>query len=100
MIARVLNNNECRITQKYKALTHKGVDMVKYYSETCSITAHTDGKVVWVQTGQSHNIGAKGNLSYGNAVKLKHANGYYTLYALMSFVNVKLNPSLNADSKK
>jgi len=89
--ARVLDNNECRITQGYNIFTHKALDMVKYYSATCNITAHTEGVVVWIQTGQKHNPGAKGNLSYGNCVKLKHPNGYYTLYAHMAYVNVKLN---------
>lgn len=91
MRARVLENNECRITQGYKVLTHKAVDMVKYYSSTCNITAHTEGTVVWVQTGQKHNPGSKGNASYGNCVKIKHPNGYYTLYAHLATVGVKLN---------
>lgn len=90
MRARVLENNECRITTPYK-LTHRALDMVKYYSSTCNITAHTEGVVVWIQTGQKHNPGSTGNKSYGNCVKLKHPNGYYTLYAHMSYVNVKLN---------
>lgn len=91
MKARVLDNNECRITQGYKALSHKAVDMVKYYSATCNITAHTEGTVVWVQKGQKNNPKATGNASYGNCVKLKHADGYYTLYAHLKSVDVKLN---------
>ena len=99
MRARVLNNNECRITQKYKVLTHKAVDMVKYYSSTCDITAHTEGTVVWIQTGQKHNPGAKGNKSYGNCVKLKHPNGYYTLYAHLAYTSVKLNQKVKKGQK-
>ena len=89
MKARVLDNNECRITQGFKSVAHRAVDMVKYYSATCNITAHTEGTVVWTQTGQKNNKGAKGNLSYGNCVKIKHPNGYYTLYAHLASVDVK-----------
>jgi len=94
MKARVLQNNDCRITTDYK-LTHRGLDLVKYYSETCNITAHTEGVVVWLQTGQPHNTSAKGNASYGNCVKIKHPNGYYTLYAHLKYVNVKLNQKVS-----
>lgn len=89
MKARVLNGNECRITQGYSLLKHRALDMVKYYSETCNITAHTEGVVVWIQTGQGHNPGSTGNKSYGNCVKIKHPNGYYTLYAHLAYTSVK-----------
>ena len=94
MNCRELQCKECAITQKYKALTHKGVDMVALINgkhTTDYVTAHTEGTVVWIQTGQGHNPGAKGNKSYGNCVKLKHPNGYYTLYAHLASVSVKLN---------
>lgn len=91
MRARALENNECRITQTYglHKSFHHGVDMVKYYSATCNVTAHTEGTVVWTQTGQGHNPGSTGNKSYGNCVKIKHPNGYYTLYAHLARVDVK-----------
>ena len=90
MKARVLDNNNYRLTQGYNANSHRALDMVKYYSSTCNITAHTEGTVVWLQTGQGHNPGSTGNKSYGNCVKIKHPNGYYTLYAHLKSVNVKL----------
>ena len=89
MRARVLQNNECRITQGFKTVAHRALDMVKYYSATCNVTAHTEGTVVWIQTGQKNNKNAKGNASYGNCVKIKHPNGYYTLYAHLAYVSVK-----------
>ena len=89
---RILKCDKYRITQNFGGKNnHKGIDIVKYYSSTCPITAHTDGEVVWLQTGQKHNPNAKPhtNATYGNAVKLKHSNGYYTLYAHMKDVYVK-----------
>ena len=87
-MCRVLECEKYRITQDYKT-THRAVDMVKYYSETCNILAHTEGKVVFCQTGKKNNPVATGNASYGNCVKIKHPNGYYTLYAHMEKVYVK-----------
>ena len=87
-MSRVLENATNQVTQKYKALTHKGIDLVKYKSQTCNIIAHSDGVVTWVQKGQKNNKGSKGSLSYGNCVKIKHDNGYYTLYAHLKSVNV------------
>ena len=89
MSSRVLKNADNQITCKYNGVTHKGVDVVKYKSETCPIIAHTAGKVIWLQTGQKNNTKAKGNATYGNAVKLKHNDGYRTLYAHMAKVYVK-----------
>jgi len=87
---RILKCDKYRITQ-YFSSKHKGIDIVKYYSSTCPIVAHTDGEVVWLQTGQKHNNNLKPgtNATYGNCVKLKHSNGYYTLYAHMKDVYVK-----------
>lgn len=88
-MSRILKDAQNQITTPYSA-SHKAVDVVKYKSQTCYIIAHTEGKVVWVQTGQKHNPSATGNASYGNAVKIQHPNGYYTLYAHMKNVSVKL----------
>lgn len=87
---RVLKCDKYRITQ-YFSNKHKALDMVKYYSSMCPIIAHTEGTVVWLQTGQKWNGSAKSgtNATYGNCVKLKHPNGYYTLYAHMKDVYVK-----------
>lgn len=88
--SRVLQTGQNQITQKYNKLTHKAVDLVKYKGQTDTIIAHSEGTVVWIQTGQKNNKTAVGNKSYGNCVKLKHNDGYYTLYAHLSEVYVKL----------
>ena len=97
MNCRELECGKCFITQKYKALTHKGIDMVADINGQHAIdnvVAHSDGIVVWRQTGQKNNPKATGNASYGNCVKIKHADGYYTLYAHLRSVSVKLNQAV------
>ena len=46
------------------------------------------------QTGCVNDQGASGNASYGNCVKVKHPNGYSTLYAHLSAVTVKNGQSV------
>ena len=94
MSSRVLENADNQITCKYNGVTHKGIDLVKYNHQTCNIIAHTKGKVVMIQTGQKNDKSAKGTKSYGNFVKMKHPNGYYTLYAHMKNVKVKKGQEL------
>ena len=89
-MSRVLKDSKNQITYGYNN-DHKAVDVVKYKNKCAYIIAHTDGVVVWVQTGQKNNKNATGNASYGNCVKLKHPNGYYTLYAHLKNVNVRIN---------
>lgn len=87
-LSRVLKSGNHQITCKY-GNGHHGVDVVKYYNKKDYIIAHSDGVVVWVQTGYKNNKNATGNASYGNAVKIKHNNGWFTLYAHMKNVTVK-----------
>ena len=92
MECRILKNRSCKITHGYKILIHKANDLVALINgklESDYIIAHSSGTVVFLQTGQKHNTKAKGNASYGNCVKIKHDNGYYTLYAHMKNVVVK-----------
>ena len=89
MASRVLRTGANQITQKYKEVTHKGIDIVKYKSQLDDIIAHSAGVVVFCQTGHKNNILATGNASYGNCVKIDHGNGYATLYAHLSSVCVK-----------
>ena len=92
---RVLKCDQYLITQYFGGKNnHKGIDIVgrkNNVSITCPIIAHSDGQVVWVQTGQKYNPNAKPGTSatYGNAVKIKHSDGYYTLYAHLKSVYVK-----------
>ena len=92
-MSRVLENKQNKITQEY-GNGHSGIDIVGAGRTLDNIVAHSDGKVVFCQTGYKNNKGSKGNASYGNCVKIKHTNGYYTLYAHMNSVSVKLNQSV------
>ena len=89
-MSRVLKDAKNQITCPYSS-SHKAVDLVKYKNKTCYVIAHSDGVVVWVQTGKKNDKNSTGNASYGNCVKLKHKDGYYTLYAHLKTVKVKLN---------
>lgn len=89
MASRVLKTGENQITQKYKVLTHKAVDLVKYKSQVEEIIAHSAGTVVSVATGHKNNTKSKGTASYGNYIKIDHGNGYATLYAHLDRVDVK-----------
>jgi len=83
---RVIEGGVCEITQEYKAGTHNGIDVVGEGYTLAWETAHSDGTVVatrtdcnWFESG-----------SYGNYVKIKHDNGYYTLYGHIAYNTVKV----------
>ena len=88
-MSRILKSGEIRITNVYSS-SHKGVDIVKAPSSLDTVIAHSGGKVTFCQTGQKNSKGSKGNLSYGNCIKIDHGNGYSTLYAHLDRVFVKL----------
>lgn len=90
MKCRVLESGICIITQGYKKGVHDGVDLVNTNSKGDHIlgweVAHSDGVVVATRNNcQGFEQG-----SYGNYVKLRHSNGYYTLYAHMAYNTVKV----------
>lgn len=87
MGSRILHTGKNQITTTY-SLAHKAVDVVKHKSQVETIVAHSDGTVIFCQTGQKTNKNAKGNASYGNCVKIDHGNGYATLYAHLDTVAV------------
>lgn len=87
-LSRVFQNSAAVISQNYGTDGHTGTDCVPAGGGTDVVIAHSEGSVVWVQTGQSNNQGSSGDASYGNCVKIKHSNGYYTLYAHLASVNV------------
>lgn len=89
-MSRVLKSGEPRITQGFSS-AHTAVDLVKAPSLTDNITAHSAGKVVFCQKGHKNAKGSKGNASYGNCVKIDHGDGYFTLYAHLSKVDVNLS---------
>ena len=89
---RVLQNKGFVITSPYGQRSsgwHAGVDIVGTGMTCDYIIAHSAGTVVWVQNYNKNDTSARGDLSYGNAVKIKHSNGWYTLYAHMSKIMVK-----------
>lgn len=87
MASRILKKGKNRITQGYKT-SHLAVDLGREHITGEPIIAHSDGTVVFCQTGQKNNKGSTGNASYGNCVKIDHGNGYATLYAHLATVTV------------
>lgn len=85
--ARVLQYGVCEVTQEYKGAAHKGIDIVKQNYQVDYIVAHSDGVVVAAR----NNCNSFENGSYGNYVKIKHDNGYYTLYGHMAYNTVRVN---------
>ena len=88
-MSRVLYHGENQITNPYRKNTHEALDIVKKWYQEDAIIAHSNGTVVMVQTGIPHEEGSTGNRSYGNFIKIKHKDGYYTLYAHLKNVYVK-----------
>ena len=89
MKCRVLESGMCVITQGYKKGVHDGVDLVNTNSKGAHLlgweVAHSDGVVVSTRNN------CKGfERTYGNYVKIKHDNGYYTLYAHIAYNTVKV----------
>lgn len=85
-MSRVFKNKDNQITQKYKKGTHNGIDLVGYKNALDYIIAHSDGEVVSVRS--NYKTTDKTGNSYGNYVKIKHNNGYYTLYAHLKYNSV------------
>lgn len=67
---------------------HKGVDLAPNPRE-CDIHVHTEGEVVKIVS--DHNYTDTTGSSYGNYIKVKHPNGYYTLYAHLKPNSIKVN---------
>ena len=88
MSSRVLQKGINKITQGYKD-SHKAVDLGRPHITGEPVIAHSDGKVVFCQTGHKNNKGSTGNASYGNCVRLDHGRGIHTLYAHLASVKVK-----------
>ncbi len=88
--SRVLETGANQITQHY-GNNHTGVDLVKYKGQIDNIIAHSDGTIIFCQTGMTNNNQVGNNASYGNCVKIRHDNGMCTLYAHLASVKVKIN---------
>ena len=88
-MSRVFKDKTNQVTQKYKKGVHDGIDLVGYKNALAYILAHSDGEVVDVR--KDYNKTDKSGSSYGNYVKIKHDNGYYTLYAHMKYNSVTVS---------
>ena len=97
-MSRVLENCNDLITQHYSS-KHKGLDIVGEGHRTDYITAHTGGEVILLAFGHVNSPGASGDASYGNFVKLKHPNGYCTLYAHLKNVCVSKGQTVKAGER-
>lgn len=88
---RVLESGLLEVTQEYKPGVHNGIDVVNQNYTLGNIVAHSDGVVV----GCRNNCNSFENGSYGNYVKIKHDNGYYTLYGHMAYNTVRVSVGQN-----
>lgn len=83
---RILEGGYCEVTNPYSE-NHKGIDIVGKNYTVKDVLAHSDGVVVDIRTNcKGHEEGG----SYGNYVKLKHSDGYYTLYAHLAYGTIKV----------
>lgn len=95
-MSRLLKNYKNKVSKKYITGIHNGIDIIGELGLKGNtgavdyILAHSDGQVVAVRT--DYKTTDKTGRSYGNYVKIKHENGYYTLYAHLKYnsINVKV----------
>lgn len=97
---RVVPRSSKRITQKYKKLTHKGVDIGwSSNEENNKIYANCEGVVYEIQDGQVNSKNSTGKKSWGNFVYIKHPNGMFTRYAhLKTKIPVKVGQSVDENT--
>lgn len=88
---RVFKEKGATISANYEG--HSGVDVTADGGYDY-VVAHSSGTIVWTQTGYGNMKGSTGNASYGNAVKIRHSNGWYTLYAHLQNVSVSQGQSV------
>lgn len=89
---RELQKGKCEISYPYKKGVHNGVDLVGAGYTLDYIVAHSDGTVVTVVSNCNRNTyyTTKERI-YGNYVKIKHDDGYYTLYAHLKYGTVAVS---------
>lgn len=92
MKCRVLESGMCIITQGYKKGVHDGVDLVDTNSKGAHLlgweVAHSDGTVVACKNDCNYNTYPNGACIYGNYVKIRHDDGYYTLYGHIKYKSI------------
>lgn len=87
-MSRILKDKENLITQVYKPGIHEGIDLVGNDHSCDYIISHSDGVVVRLR--KNYKTTDKTGRSYGNFVKVQHANGYYTLYAHLKYNSISV----------
>lgn len=101
-MSRVIINSENRITQKYKPLTHKGVDLGharELHDPKNEVYANCEGVVYEIVDNQPNNPKASGSKSWGNYVYIKHPNGMFTRYAhLETGIKVKVGQEVDENT--
>ena len=88
---RIMESGYCEITQYYKAGVHNGMDLVNQGYTLGWIVAHSDGVVVQAEKNCNYNTYPSGPNIYGNFVKIKHDDGYYTLYGHIAYNTIPVN---------
>ena len=92
-MSRVIYDSEDRITCPY-GNGHGGVDLGWRSNEAYNnVMAHSDGVVVGVV--KNYTKTDKTGSSYGNYIKIRHRNGYYTLYAHLRYGSVMVSKGDN-----
>lgn len=86
---RVLQKGKCEVSYKYNKGKHNGIDLVGAGYTLDYIVAHSEGTVVGIVSNINYNTYKAGKPRiYGNYVKIKHDDGYYTLYAHLKYGTV------------
>lgn len=87
---RVIEGGECEVTQYYHS-QHHGMDLVGKNYTTNWIVAHSAGTVVAVLNSCNYNTYPNGPVIYGNYVKIRHDDGYYTMYGHLKYNTVQVS---------
>lgn len=97
---RVVNRSKERITQNYKPLKHRGVDIgFSKDEENNKVYANSLGVVYEIKDGFDNNIRSEGAYTWGNYVLVKHPNGMFTRYAhLQKGLPVKIGEEVNENT--
>ena len=97
---RVVPRSGKRITKAYKKGSHNGVDIGWSSNEKNNIIhPNCAGVVAELRTGMGKDLSAKGAATWGNYVLIRHSNGYYTRYAHLKSVSVKVGEEVTALSE-
>lgn len=84
--------NYIAITQYYKKNVHNGIDLgwnSAHGGNEQPIYSAADGEVIAVK--RDYNQTDATGSSYGNYIKIRHTDGFYTLYAHLKYDSVRVN---------